>query len=63
KTELPIEQNEPLLLKINIPMTEVDKRQCLRFLDAANINGQTVYPDFHGFGKYMAELSERKNFC
>ncbi|MBE6393337.1 MAG: FRG domain-containing protein [Lentisphaerae bacterium] len=62
KTELPIEQNEPLLLKINIPMTKADKCQCLRFLDAANINGQTVYPDFQGFGKYMTELSDRKNF-
>ena len=43
-------------------MTEADKCQCLRFLDADNINGHTVYPDFQGFGKYMKELAERNNY-
>ena len=49
----------PMLTKYIIPMSKKDKKNCMRFLEEANINFKTVYPDFQGISKYLAQSSER----
>ena len=43
-----------------IKIDENERKKCLSFLDAANINAQTIYPDFQGIKRYMTELRERR---
>ena len=51
---IPFQQNEPLLIKYRFKIySERDKLKCLAFLEQANINAKTVYPDFYGLSKYL----------
>ena len=50
----------PLIKKYCIAFSYAEKKNCLAFLDSANINAKTVYPDFYGISRYMEELTERR---
>lgn len=49
-----------LIKKYNIKFSSLQRKWCLAFLDSANINAKTVYPDFQGLSKYMDELEQIK---
>ena len=51
-----------LIKKYNIKFSAAQRKDCLAFLDSANINAKTVYPDFQGLSKYMDELEEIRWF-
>ncbi|MBE6358611.1 MAG: FRG domain-containing protein [Lentisphaerae bacterium] len=51
-----------LIKKYNIKFSISKRKDCLAFLDSANINAKTVYPDFQGLSKYMDELEEIRWF-
>ena len=51
-----------LIKKYNIKFSASHRKDCLAFLDSANINAKTVYPDFQGLSKYMDELEEIRWF-
>ena len=50
-----------MLIKHIILMSKDDKKNCMRFLENANINFKTVYPDFQGISRYLAQQSKRLN--
>lgn len=56
------EKSFNLLTKHIISLSPSSRKECLAFLDAANINAKTMFPDFNGISGYMKELDERRQF-
>jgi hypothetical protein len=54
-----LKHRPPMLTKYIIPMSKKDKKNCMRFLEEANINFKTVYPDFQGISKYLEQTAKR----
>ena len=50
----------PLLTKYVIGFSKNDREECLSFLEEANINAKSLYPDFYGISRYSRELREKK---
>jgi|GEM_PF-2347942 len=50
----------PLLTKYVIRFSKDDREKCLSFLEEANINAKTLYPDFYGISHYLRERREKK---
>lgn len=60
--EIPVfEYQSPMLTKYIIPMSKEDKVRCMQFLENADINFKTVYPDFQGISKHLSQSSKRYN--
>lgn len=60
--EIPVwDFQTPMLTKYIIPMSKNDKNSCMQFLEEADINFKTVYPDFQGISKHLAHLSKQYN--
>jgi len=53
------EYQVPMLTKYIIPMTRDEKQSCMQFLENANINFKTVYPDFQGISKYLEQKAKQ----
>ncbi len=47
-----------ILQKYVIPNSEKDRFECLRFLDHANVNRASLFPDLDGAGRYVNDLWE-----
>jgi len=50
----------PLLTKYEIRFSKNERDKCLSFLEEANINAKTLYPDFYGISHYLRERREKK---
>jgi len=55
------EYQSPMLTKYIIPMSTDDKQCCMQFLEDADINFKTVFPDFQGISKYLDQSSKQYN--
>lgn len=56
----PFLQDKPLLIKYRFKIySEQDRLKCLTFLEQANINAKTVYPDFFGLSNYVKYQHEK----
>lgn len=49
-----------LITKYVFNFTKIDRRNCLDFLNKANINAMTLYPDFYGISRYLHERRQRR---
>ena len=51
-----------ILLRVDIPNLEKDREDCLKYLNKANINQATLFPDLEGVSKFCNTSLEINNY-